>query len=105
MARIGTPLAKISAGARGLPGFGNRRRPAGQDHRLRLEPRERFGRLRERMDLAIDARLAHAPRDQLRDLRAEVDDENEVMGHGASCGAKRPGAQWRSAKGCMTARG
>ena len=27
-------------------------------------------------DLAIDARLAHAPGDELGDLRAEVDDEN-----------------------------
>ena len=61
----------------------NRRRPAGQDHRLGLQPRERFARLRERVDFAIDARLAHAPRDQLRDLRTEVDDEDEVMAHAA----------------------
>jgi hypothetical protein len=74
--------------------FGNRRRAAGQDHRLRLQPREGFARLRERVDFAVDTRLAHAPRDQLRDLRAEVDDEDEVMGHGASCGAKSAGAQW-----------
>ena len=33
------------------------------------------------MDFAIDARLAHAPGDELRDLRAEVDDEDEVMLH------------------------
>ncbi len=33
------------------------------------------------MDFAIDAGLAHAPRDQLRDLRAEIDDEDEVMAH------------------------
>ena len=31
------------------------------------------------MDFAIDAGLAHTPGDQLRDLRAEVDDEDEVM--------------------------
>ena len=27
------------------------------------------------MDLAVDARLAHAPRDELSDLGAEVEDE------------------------------
>ena len=78
------------------PGFGNRRRPAGQNHRFWLQPRERFARFRERVDFAIDARLAHAPRDQLRDLRAEVDDEDEVMAHAASCGAKSGRAQWRA---------
>src|ERR1700722_16457109 len=51
------------------------------------------------MDFAIDSRLAHTPGDQLRDLRAEVDDEDEVMGHAASCGAKSDGGQWRSARG------
>src|SRR5436305_339907 len=45
---------------------------------IRLKPLERFlGRI-ERRDLAIDARLAHAPRDQLRHLAAEVDDEDGV---------------------------
>jgi hypothetical protein len=34
------------------------------------------------MDLAVDAQLAQAPRDQLRDLAAEVDDQKAVMlGH------------------------
>ena len=32
----------------------------------------------ERNDLGIDAGLAHAPRDQLRDLAAEIDDEDGV---------------------------
>ena len=41
--------------------------------------REHLGeRHRARHDLGVDVRLAHAPRDQLRVLRAEVDDENEV---------------------------
>ena len=31
---------------------------------------------RRRMDLRVDARLAHAPRDELRELRAVVDDED-----------------------------
>ena len=33
------------------------------------------------MDFAVDAGLAHAPGYQLRDLRAEVDDEHKVMSH------------------------
>ena len=33
-----------------------------------------------RHDLAVDARLAHASRDQLRVLRAEVDDEDGALG-------------------------
>ena len=32
-----------------------------------------------RMDLAVDVRLAHAARDQLRDLRAEVEDQDLVV--------------------------
>ena len=60
------------------------------------------------MDFAIDARLAHAPGDQLRDLRAEVDDEDEVMtyqAHVAEEAGKRnpllaervlPAMWWRS---------
>ena len=36
-----------------------------------------------RVDLAVDVRLAHAPRDQLRDLGAEVQDENLVVHHSA----------------------
>ena len=105
MARIGTPLAKTSAGARGLPGFGNRRRAAGQDHRLGLQPREGFGRFRERVDFAIDARLAHTPRDQLRDLRAEVDDENEVMGHARLMWRKAAGGAMAQRERLVTARG
>ena len=37
----------------------------------------RLGRL-ERHDLGIDAGLAHAARDELRDLAAEIDDEDGV---------------------------
>jgi hypothetical protein len=36
-----------------------------------------------RMDLAVHAGLADAPRDQLRDLRAEVEDQDLVVVHGA----------------------
>ena len=44
-----------------------------------LHSRERRFGLLERHDLAIDALLAHAPRDQLRHLRAEIDDQNFVV--------------------------
>ena len=62
-----------------------RGRAARKDDRLRLQALEAFfGRL-ERHDLGIDAGLAHAAGDQLRDLAAEIDDENGVgmccLGH------------------------
>ena len=53
-----------------------------------------------RDDLAVDVRLAHAARDQLRVLRPEVDDEDEVgrIAHGTrtiSVGAMpMPCARW-----------
>ena len=64
------------------PAFGDRGRAAGEDHRLRLEPLEGGLGLLEGHDLAIDARLAHAPRDQLRHLAAEIDDQDLVMRRG-----------------------
>ncbi len=62
-------------------------RAAGENHALRLHlAQRRFGFL-ERHDLAIDALLAHAPRDQLRHLRAEIDDQNLVVScHGGFYG-------------------
>src|SRR5271166_1462033 len=62
-------------------GIGHGSRPAGEDDRLGPEPLEGLARLRKRMDLAIDAGLAHSARDQLRDLGAEVDDEDDVVLH------------------------
>ena len=35
--------------------------------------------VRARHDLGVDVRLADAPRDQLRVLRAEVDDEDQIV--------------------------
>ena len=58
----------------------HRGRAAGQDHAARLHRRERGGRVLERHDLGIDPLLAHAPRDQLGHLGAEIDDENLVVG-------------------------
>ena len=63
--------------------FRHRARAAREDHALRPQARERLRRLVERHDLAIDARLAHAPRDELRHLAAEIDDEDGGMGGAA----------------------
>ena len=56
--------------------FGDAGRTAGEDDRLRRARGERCLRLVVGHDLAIDARFAHAPRDELGDLRAEIDDQN-----------------------------
>ena len=80
MPSTGTPESKIACGARGEPVLVHRFRPAGEDHAARLHGVEGFGGLLERHDLAIDPLLAHAPRDQLGHLRAEIDDENLVVG-------------------------
>ena len=72
--------------ARG-PLVGHRGRPARQDDRLRLQFGESARRALERRDLAIDPRLAHPPRDQLRHLAAEIDDQQLVVREGGSGGA------------------
>ena len=60
----------------------HRGRSARQDHAFRPHRRERAFGLLERHDLGINPLLAHAPRDQLRHLGAEIDDEDLVV-HGA----------------------
>ena len=55
------------------------RRPAAQDERVRIAGAHRLGRDRVADELGVDAALAHAPRDQLRVLPAEVDDENRPI--------------------------
>ncbi len=55
------------------------RRPAGQDHGLGLHRPEGFFSLLERHDLGIDALFADTPRDELRHLGAEIDDQNLLM--------------------------
>ena len=61
--------------------LGDAGRAAGQDDGFRLEALEGLLGLVEGHDLGVDALLAHAARDQLRDLAAEIDDEDGV-GHG-----------------------
>ena len=54
-------------------------RPAGEDDGARLALGKRGFGLVVRHDLAIDARLAHAPSDELRHLTAEIDDQHPVL--------------------------
>ena len=64
------------------------RRPAGEDERGRVA-RGDLGRREPVADeLRVDARLAHAPRDQLAVLPAEVDDEDRaLLGRGSGVGS------------------
>ncbi len=64
--------------------FRRRLRPAGQDDSLRREFGDRGRIVIPRPDFAVDADLADAPRDQLRVLRAEIEDQDFVavdVGH------------------------
>ena len=57
--------------------------PARKNDSLGLQLGERRVRVLEGMDFAIDPGLAHAPRNKLRHLAAEVDDEDAIgMRHG-----------------------
>ncbi len=62
----------------GGAGHVHRRRPAGEDDRLGVAGEHLRDRHRTRDDLAVDVQLADPARDQLRVLRPEVDDEDEV---------------------------
>ena len=67
----------------------DRGRTAGEDHRPRRELlEESVIHPVEGMDFAIDVQFAQPPRDKLRDLAAEVDDEKALMRmcHGAGLG-------------------
>ena len=60
-------------------------RATAQDDRGGIELFQRVERQRARVDLAVDVALAHAPRDELRVLRAVVENENDLtLGHLAS---------------------
>src|SRR5439155_2584663 len=81
--------------------FGSERRvlvedgrgPARENDALRPHREKCLFRLLERHDLGIDALLAHAPRNELGHLRAEIDDENLVVhGFGVLCGARTAGS-------------
>ena len=50
--------------------------PPGEDDAFRRKLFKRGGGQLERVDFAVNPRLAHPPRDQLGDLAAEIDDED-----------------------------
>ena len=56
----------------------DRLRAAGEDDAARAEPADGVVAAVPGQDFAVDADLAHAPRDQLRVLRAEVEDQDPV---------------------------
>ena len=62
----------------------NRCRSTGQNDALRLHFGERGFRLLIGDDFGIDPLLAHAPRDQLGHLRAEINNKNFIMSGHAS---------------------
>ncbi len=57
----------------------HRRRAAGEDECGRVAPRDLGGGQPMPDELRVDPRLAHAARDQLAVLAAEVDDENGTL--------------------------
>ena len=59
--------------------FVGRRVTTRQDHAFRCEVAHEGIVDVVRMEFAIDTRFAHAARDQLRDLRAEVENQNPVV--------------------------
>ena len=63
----------------------DRRRPAAEDERVRVARAHGLGRDRVTDELRVDAALADAPRDQLRVLPAEVDDENRPVLRAGNC--------------------
>ena len=69
---------RSSAARRGRALDVHRRGAAAEDDRLRVLGQQLRGRDRVRDDLAVDVRLADAAGDELRVLRAEVDDEDGV---------------------------
>ena len=74
--RTGREQAAVDAGRTLLV---DRRRPAGQHDRLGVARQHLLDRHGVRHDLGVDPRLAHPPRDQLRVLGPEVDDEDQVV--------------------------
>ncbi len=66
---------------------------AGEDHAARIEGAHEVGVHVVRMKLAIDPGFAHAARDQLRHLRAEIENEDTVEGGRKARGARREGVR------------
>ncbi len=66
-------------------------RPAREHDALRRERAHEVVADVERMDLAVDVRLAQAARDELRVLRAEIEDQDPGMGRGGHRISRRRG--------------
>src|SRR5262249_23119792 len=71
--RLGGLRRRIRADAGGSPGEDNRFRPL----RLKLSDGNRV-----RLYLAVDAETAHRARDELRELRSEIEDDDGRFTHG-----------------------
>ena len=77
--------------------FGHRHVAAGQDHAAGAEFAHELVADVVGMDFAVDPRFAHAARDQLRVLRAEVEDENFLV----HCLAFKNGRAGRARRGTI----
>ena len=82
MPSTGTPSVHTTSGARGVSPSVTLLGPAREDDALRRERADEIVVDVERVDLAVDVRLAQAARDQLRVLRAEVEDQDLRVGGG-----------------------
>jgi hypothetical protein len=76
----------------------NRIRSTRQNDPLRIEVADELWRDVVGMQLAIHLLFADAAGDQLRDLRAEVENENFPVGHGPGlkCSGRPAAARWSS---------
>jgi hypothetical protein len=70
---VGLEQGRVDLGRAGRIDAG---RAAGQDHRSWATGQDLGDRHRRRHDLAVDVGLADPPRDELRVLRTEVDDQD-----------------------------
>ena len=92
MPSTGVPSSKTAGVALRRAGVRHAARPARQnDARPDSCARSCLERRVERHDLGVDRQLTQTPRDQLRVLRAEIQNENGLMGHGQGIG-------WRAAR-------
>ena len=80
MPSVGTPAVEQPVGYGGRARLVHRRGTAGQDDRLRPLGEHLLDRHGRRHDLAEHVALTHPTGDELRVLRAEVDNEDRVEG-------------------------
>ena len=78
MPSTGTPTSNTACGAVGGSAVGHRLRSTGEHDSARAEGAHFVAIHVPRQDLAVDAALAHAAGDELRVLRAEVEDQDAV---------------------------